>query len=836
LIRAILLKQYYLLMMNHENSVYSGPMPLVRWIWRSYFRASLMPLLVVEVALISLYFISNEITNRENIQAIRMVAEQDVTNTAFREAVGINRQLEGIAQATEFLRQHTAIVMTGAKPFELDDPDRFAYSKDGAFYTTKDTGSAAVFYSGHVPIGDTERKKAYRSAGLDDAYIGIKNAFPLIVQLYYNTHDSLNRIYPYFEVLSQYPSRMNIPSYNFYYEADARHNPQRKVVWTDVYVDPAGQGWMTSCIAPVYSGDFLEGVVGLDITVDAIIADVLDLKVPWNGYGLLVSRNGTIIALPKAGESDWGVKEFTKHEYSEAIHKDTFKPASFNVYERDKNSALSKGLREKSNGTVHTDLNGKRIVSWATIPQTGWKLLITVPESEVYATSTALAGRLNNLAWLMLAGMLVFYIIFFSFLYRRARQMTEFISKPLEAIDRMVTSVAAGNYQQNTPDFFVAELNRTAEGIVQMGGQIDAAGKSRKIAEAALVELSSRLQSIFDLSPDGFISIDANAMVIMVNPAFCRITETASADWLGISEDELWQRIESLTHAPLNVLKAQNNFKLELLRPTWRVLQCVIRDISLDNVFNAGKVIYMYDITREVELDRMKSQFLATAAHELRTPLTTVMGYSELLANDMVPANKKSMAVNAILDQSRWLVNIINELLDLARIEAGGIMDFNIQAYAADQLVIDAVNVFAVPAGRGEVRCELVAGLYVGVDKDKFKAVIFNLLDNAYKYSFNGDVVIRVLEKTSDNIPYVGFQVEDAGIGMTEAQVAHVFERFWRADASGNIPGTGLGMSISNEIIRLMGGAIEIASQKDTGTRMTVWLTKTSSRPEVGTH
>jgi signal transduction histidine kinase len=821
-------------MMNQKRAIHNGPMPLVRWIWRSYFRASLLPLLIVEVALISLYFISNEITNRENIQAIRTVAEQDVAKTAMREAAGINRQLEGIARATEFLRQHTTIVMAGDKPFELDNPTRFAYSEDGAFYTTKDTGGAAVFYSGYVPIGDRERKKAYRSAGLDDAYIGIKNAFPLIVQLYYNTHDSLNRIYPYFEVLSQYPSRMNIPSYNFYYEADAKHNPQRKVVWTDVYVDPAGMGWMTSCIAPVYSNDFLEGVVGLDITVDAIIADVLDLKVPWSGYGLLVSRNGTIIALPKAGEPDWGVKEFTKHDYSEAIQKDTFKPASFNIFERDKNVALSKDLREKPNGTVHTDLNGKRIVSWATIPETGWKLLITVPESEVYATSTSLAARLNRLAWLMLGGLLVFYIIFFTFLYRRARQMTEFISKPLEAIDSMVTNVAAGNYQQHVPDFSVAELNRTAEGIVQMGGQIDAASKSRQTAEAALVELSSRLQSIFDLSPDGFISIDANAMVIMVNPAFCRITDTESADWLGISEGELWQRLEAMTQGSLDALKRQNSFKLELLRPAWRVLQCVIQDISLDNASNTGKVIYMYDISREVELDRMKSQFLATAAHELRTPLTTVMGYSELLANDMVPANKKSMAVNAILDQSRWLVKIVNELLDLARIEAGGVMDFHIKTQSAHQLVIEAISAFTVPTGRSEARYEVVDSVYVDVDKDKFKAVLFNLLDNAYKYSFDGDVIIRILNKTTDNISYVGFQVEDAGIGMTEDQLAHVFERFWRADASGNIPGTGLGMSISNEIIRLMGGMIEIVSQAGMGTKMTVWLIQTFPHRELG--
>lgn len=806
--------------------------PLVRWIWRAYFRTSLIPLLIVEVALISLYFISNAIANRENIEAMRTVAEQDVSEVARREAAGIARQLEGIARATEYLRQHTAQVMTGNKPFERDDPARFQYSADGAFYTHHDNGGAAVFYSGYVPIGEKEREKAYRSAGLDSAYIGIKNAFPLIVQIYYNTHDSLNRIYPYFDVLSQYPAKMDIPSYNFYYEADGRHNPQRKVVWTDVYVDPAGQGWMTSSIAPVYSGDFLEGVVGVDITVGAIIKEVLNLNMPWDGYGLLVSRNGTIIALPKAGEADWGLQEFTRHEYSEAIRKDTFKPENFNIFERDTNPALSRALKEHDSGTMHAELNGKRIVSWATIPQAGWKLLVTVPESKVYAPTMSLAQRLNTLAWLMVSGMLVFYALFFTLLYRRARQMSEFISHPLESIDQMVKSVAGGHYQQQVPDFSVSELNRTAQGIVQMGNQLDTAGKSRAIAEQALLELSNRLQSIFDLSPDAFVSIDANAEVMMVNPAFCRLTESSPQDWLGMSEKGLWQKLDQYTGMAASELSNSDSFTLELLQPVWRVLQCVIREISLEDTSYAGKVIYMHDITHEVELDRMKSQFLATAAHELRTPLTTVMGYSELLVNDKVPEQKRSFALNAILDKSRWLVKIINELLDIARIEGGGIMDFNIQHQLADQLAMNTAEAFAPSAGRGKVVCEMIPDLSVSVDSDKLKMVLFNLLDNAYKYSVEGEVILRLVQKTADGIDWVGFQVEDAGVGMTQAQVSHVFDRFWRADTSGSIPGTGLGMSISYEIIRLMGGNIEITSEIGKGTKVTAWLPRASIKSD----
>ncbi len=86
---------------------------------------------------------------------------------------------------------------------------------------------------------------------------------------------------------------------------------------------------------------------------------------------------------------------------------------------------------------------------------------------------------------------------------------------------------------------------------------------------------------------------------------------------------------------------------------------------------------------------------------------------------------------------------------------------------------------------------------------------------------------MRVLQKTVDDIHWVGFEAEDAGIGMTQEQVAHVFDRFWRADSSGSIPGTGLGMSISHEIIRLMGGHIEITSEIGKGTKVKVWLPRT---------
>ena len=285
---------------------------LFQWVWRSYFRTALIPLVLVEVLFIAIYLAANHLATQENLAAVRTIAGDELRRLTQREVVTIQKQLLAVSQFTDLFRRQTAQMLQ--TPFDPGPVERgrYAYSPDGVYYTLRDGGSGgALFYSGIMPIGPEQREKAARTAQLDPLMRDIQQTHPLVGQIYLNTFDSLNRIYPYFEVLSQYAPRMDIPSFNFYYEADAAHNPSRGVVWTDVYVDPAGQGWMVSCIAPVYRGDFLEGVVGLDVTVATIVEAILNLAIPWDGYGVLVSKTGTLLALPRAGEADWGLKELT---------------------------------------------------------------------------------------------------------------------------------------------------------------------------------------------------------------------------------------------------------------------------------------------------------------------------------------------------------------------------------------------------------------------------------------------------------------------------------------------------------------------------------------------
>ena len=171
--------------------------------------------------------------------------------------------------------------------------------------------------------------------------------------------------------------------------------------------------------------------------------------------------------------------------------------------------------------------------------------------------------------------------------------------------------------------------------------------------------------------------------------------------------------------------------------------------------------------------------------------------------------------------------NILNELLDLARIEARRGKDFLYARVDLAELVKQSVASFIPPSGNQAPQLQLPAQpLWIMADAQKLQQAILNVLSNAYKYSPAGKPVrlSLALEPQAQGPEQVCLQVTDQGIGMTPAQVERVCERFYRADASGKVPGTGLGMSIVKEIVSLHRGTITIQSQLGQGSRVSLSL------------
>jgi signal transduction histidine kinase len=814
-------------MKKHSDS---SKVTLFQWIWRSYFKTSLVPLLVVEIALITTYFLSNQFANKENIKTIVQVAQDQLAHLAVRESSGINHQLDAIVNATKYLQAYSTVVMSGKNLLKRDDPKRFAFSKDGAYYTTRnalgETDGSAVFYSGFVKIGEKEKEKALKTAALDPALKSVKKTFPLIAQTYINTFDSLNRIYPYFDVISQYPANMDIPSYNFYYEADAKHNPTRGTVWTDAYIDPAGQGWMTTCSAPVYNDDFLEGVVGVDITIETIVAEVKALEIPWKGYGVLIDKNGTILALPSVGESDWGIKNMTASDYSEAIKKDTFRTDDYNLYL--KKPEIAATLKNAKDGVQYTTLQQESILAWATVPSTGWKLLVVVPTATIFEPSNSLSARLNTIAWLMIGGMLAFYTVFFTMLYRQSRKMSLSLSQPLKNMDKMVSDIAEGRHVSSDYEFFVKELYSTAVGILEMGNQLEAAKQAREIVSAELNKRTEQLQKVFDVSPSGYVLVSPQQEILLANKVIASITGGSMSELLELNEQAFWNHISTQASEPLKAFENMNELqRIDLIKPRLVSLLCGVREIYQSDGDLLGKLYFLHDITKEEEANRIKAEFLMSATHELRTPLSMIHGYTELLHGGMIPPEMQSELIETIYQQTTWLVTMINELLDLSRIEERAGTDFVIESFDLGELLEETVTEFLVPQGRKPVVCASISSkITLKLDKEKFKKALSSIINNAYTYSPNGgDVSLNI--HLNNEQKFVEIEVVDLGLGISEDDLEQVFDRFFRVDKSGNVPGVGLGLSIAKEIINLFNGEIRIESQLGRGSRVFIRLSVT---------
>jgi signal transduction histidine kinase len=353
---------------------------------------------------------------------------------------------------------------------------------------------------------------------------------------------------------------------------------------------------------------------------------------------------------------------------------------------------------------------------------------------------------------------------------------------------------------------------------------------ARQAAQRLIEERNDQLNAIFSMSPDAFVSFDATHHITYVSPTFLPMMARASIQLEGMSEQDfstwLQQHCEPASsfagvaamRAQMSQGSAERPTLIEIAHPGKRILQLSLRSSESSAV---SQLLHFREVTRETEIDQMKSEFLSTAAHELRTPMASISGFTEVLMTQQLTAEETSEFLNIIHSRAQLMSNILNELLDLARIEARRGKDFQYKRLDLAELVKQSVTSFIVPALSQAPQLQRPEqALWIMADAQKLQQAILNVLSNAYKYSTPGKPVKLqlALEQQVQGLQRVCLHVTDEGIGLTPEQVERVCERFYRADASGKVPGTGLGMSIVKEIISLHGGNVTIQSKFGRGT------------------
>ncbi len=234
-------------------------------------------------------------------------------------------------------------------------------------------------------------------------------------------------------------------------------------------------------------------------------------------------------------------------------------------------------------------------------------------------------------------------------------------------------------------------------------------------------------------------------------------------------------------------------------------------------------VVSMVDVTREREIDKMKSEFISTAAHELNTPLTVLMGYTELILTDetgQLKPETQTEYLEEIYAKGLALERIIDDLLDVGKIETGRSLHIERSHVQISKLLSDVCKDHQHETKKHSVQVELPGqNICLFADSGKLAQVLDNLLGNAIKYSPDGGE-IKVVGRIESDCLIVS--ISDPGIGMSEQQMNRAFEKFYRGDASDTaVPGLGLGMTIVKNIVEAHGGTIWIESAAKEGTKVT---------------
>ena len=241
--------------------------------------------------------------------------------------------------------------------------------------------------------------------------------------------------------------------------------------------------------------------------------------------------------------------------------------------------------------------------------------------------------------------------------------------------------------------------------------------------------------------------------------------------------------------------------------------------------------------SRQLEIaSQHKSQFLANMSHELRTPLNAIIGVSEMLREDAEAAKQDVEPLDRVLGAGRHLLALINDILDLSKIEAGR-MELQLEDFALAPLIADVVKTIeplaAGNANQVAANCDVAIGT-LHADQMRLRQALLNLLSNANKFTDHGSLTIDARQEQEGGRDWVSIAVTDTGIGMTSEQMGRLFQEFSQADASTTrkYGGTGLGLAISKRFCQMMGGDIRVESEPGRGSTFTIRLPRIVEAPK----
>ncbi len=393
------------------------------------------------------------------------------------------------------------------------------------------------------------------------------------------------------------------------------------------------------------------------------------------------------------------------------------------------------------------------------------------------------------------------------------------IIKPITDLTHAAKAISEGNWDHKLPVNSNDELGTLTESFNHMINDI-------RLAEKKLAAHANFLQVLIDDIPLPVFYKDLHGTMLGCNHAYSTFWGKPKQEIVGCHTRSIYTEEEAQLHlskdqevigklAPLcyehSVVDAKGQTRHVLFN---KALYCDVTGGP------AGIIGVIQDVTEQRRSDRMKNEFVSTVAHEFQTPLATILGFVELLQEGVLKDKDQNEAFNMITKKAEDLSEMVDELLDLARIETGEGLKIHLEPCNTNEVLAELIDNFEKRTESHQFSLELPKeDVLVSADKVRMGQVMENLLSNAVKYSARQSKIKVSVTKQSNHCQV---QVADQGIGMTEQQKDKIFEKYYRVDTSNTAPsGTGLGLYITKSIIDAHKGQIEVESTPGKGTTVT---------------
>lgn len=479
--------------------------------------------------------------------------------------------------------------------------------------------------------------------------------------------------------------------------------------------------------------------------------------------------------------------------------------------------ALTTTVQKKLTSEFNTRGADYFMVTYPLLSTDGKTIGIIVALSDMTSTYDRME-RVSTTFW---QSLLIPFVLSTVLAYFVARWLTN----PLEILDKQTQNLIESNYQTENHI-------RGNDEIARLANRINTLSNTLLDETEKTTTERARLESLLSNMTDGVLAINRNGDILIANIAAAELFGLSQKDIENVNINDLFD-LKDQGISLREILQSQNGVTLENIPSTdGSILKITSSLIRRQSGFITGAVFVIRDVTDEVEIEKQQKDFVSNVSHELRTPLTSVNSYIETLQDGALSQRKVAHEfLDTAHNETQRMIRMINDLVELSRIDQNN-LKLDMEFVNITRFMDYILNRFNVIVEQGNTvhdkKYEIIKkykqnDLFVDIDTDRFTQVIDNIVNNAINYSPDGSKIEVNIKKERQNVV---ISIRDHGMGIPKKDLKNVFGRFYRVDKARarKQGGSGLGLSISKEVVEALGGRIWVESKNSNGTTMFISL------------